>query len=76
MQDLQEELIHYLVTASTVGRKQSSIVTRFKGIGVDRILNELKALQAEQRVDKYIVKGKGVGRAAIIWRATNKIYDA
>jgi hypothetical protein len=57
----------YLFTASTQGKKQMEIFKRFQYIPREQILNELNALWAEERVQRFTIKPN-----VYVWRATDK----
>jgi len=76
--DWQSTLAQYLIRAGTQGRKRGEI-TRFmeRWANADMIENELNALQAEGKADKFSVRpanGRS-GRSIVIWRATTKILE-
>jgi hypothetical protein len=70
--DWQEELVHILVDAGTVGLTQYQIIKRFDHwILAGQLLNELEILRLQNKVQRFRVPTKG--RPAIYWRATNLI---
>ena len=72
--DWREELVRYLVTGGVMGRKQSQITQRLtKWVSAKEVVAELEAYRSAGKVQKFIVEQQGLGRAAIVWQATNKI---
>ena len=72
--DWREELQRFLITAGTNGRKQTDIVERLQNwIDAGTITEELEALRAEERVQKFKLPNTGKGRTPTIWRATTKL---
>lgn len=70
--DWQEEVARMLIEGSTDGVKQSIITKRFDHwVDVDDVVNELEALAAQNKAQKFIIRGRG--RPATIWRATTEI---
>ncbi len=72
--DWQEELVHMLIEAGTVGLTQTAIVKRFENWKFTAELqNELEVLLAQNKVQRFKVPTKG--RPAIVWRATTLILN-
>lgn len=70
--DWQEELARMLIDGGTDGVKQSVLTKRFDHwIEADDVVAELVALAAQNRVQKFIIGGRG--RPKTIWRATTLI---
>lgn len=76
--DWREDLIHYLVTAGTVGRTQMALTTRMrKHVTAEQIIAEMESLHEEGKVQKFSVPTpSGKGPSATVWRATTKILEA
>lgn len=61
-----------LINGGTDGVKQSKITKRFdQWVECDMIVNELEALAAQNKAQKFIIRGRG--RPATVWRATTLI---
>ena len=75
--DWQYDLAKYLIAAGVVGRKQSEIISKFRNVGMaEMIEDELKALAAAGKVQRFKVPGQGRGsKQATVWRATTKIME-
>lgn len=74
--DWREELQRFLITGRTTGRKQTDIVERLQNWATsDLILDELNALRAEEKVQKFRPPSNGRGRSPTIWRATTKLLE-
>lgn len=75
--DWREDLVHYLVTAGTVGRRQSEVTAKFQGrVLAATVEAELQALEAEEKVQHFVVPAAGRGaRMAVLWRATTKMVE-
>lgn len=70
----RDDLVHYLVTAGTVGRKKSEILSHFKNrVKAVQVNAELEALHVEDKVQKFTIPGGG--RGLTIWRATTKMLE-
>lgn len=73
IKDWRDDLVHFLITGGTVGRKQTEILARFQSrVKAAQLKGELEALWAEDKVQKFIVK-ETQGRGYTLWRATTKI---
>lgn len=64
-------LKRYLLEGGTVGYKQGDINKKFNSIPSDEILQELEALWAEEKVQRFSQRTHGV--TATVWRATEAL---
>jgi len=73
--DWQHELTAFLITGGVSGRTQSEISKRFiNHARAPQILNELEALMAEDKVQRFDMPTHGKrGRPYTVWRATTNI---
>jgi len=70
--DWQEKIIQILIEAGTDGIPQSKITFYFSPrYTADEIVNELEVLEAQHKVQKFRVGGRG--RPKTVWRATTEI---
>lgn len=64
----------YLLEAGTQGHLQSEIYKRFQYLPREDVLQELNALWAEEKVQRFTTN-KAKANPTIVWRATDKFNE-